>query len=165
MNKVVQHIWEAIRFANTESVVPVFDADKPIRSTADMRTWYSGRPCVYTEKCHINYCVVDSTWEATEAFALDHHANVEAWVKNDHLGFEIYYMFQGSVHKFRPDFIVRLVSGEMVVIEVKGRDSQQDQTKREFLDEWIKAVNQHGGFGKWRAGAVFNAKEISGVLG
>jgi type III restriction enzyme len=164
MNKVVQHIWEAIRFANTEMTVPVFDTDNPIRSSADMRPWYSGKPCVYTERSHVNYCVADSTWEATEAFALDHHANVDAWVKNDHLGFEIHYMFQGAVHKFRPDFIVRLRSGEMLVIEVKGRDSQQDQTKREFLREWVDAVNQHKGFGKWRSAAVFNAKEIAGLL-
>jgi len=45
MNKVVQHIWEAIRFENTEHIEPVFDSDKPIRSTTDMRTWYTGKPC------------------------------------------------------------------------------------------------------------------------
>ncbi len=165
MNKVVQHIWEAIRFANAERTVPVFDTDNPIRSTADMRQWYSGKPCIYTEKSHINFCVADSTWESTESFALDHHPNVDAWVKNDHLGFEVLYLFQGMVHKFRPDFIVRLRSGEMVVVEVKGRDTQQDQTKREFLGEWVKAVNHHGGFGTWRAAAVFNAQEIAGALG
>ena len=43
MTKVVQHIWEAIRFENTESLEPVFDRDQPIRSTGDMRTWYTGR--------------------------------------------------------------------------------------------------------------------------
>ena len=29
MTKLVQHIWEAIRFENTEAIVPVFDRDKP----------------------------------------------------------------------------------------------------------------------------------------
>src|SRR5262249_856993 len=33
MSKVVQHIWNAIRFDNTEQVEPVFDRDRPIRST------------------------------------------------------------------------------------------------------------------------------------
>src|SRR5262249_39467370 len=107
MNKVVQHIWEHIRFANSERTVPVFDTDNPIRSTSDMRPWYSGKPCIYTEKSHINFCVADSTWESTEAFALDRHPNVEAWVKNEHLGFEVLYLFQGVVHKFRPDFLIR----------------------------------------------------------
>lgn len=36
MSKVVQHAWEQIRFENTESIQPVFDTEKPIRSTGDM---------------------------------------------------------------------------------------------------------------------------------
>lgn len=164
MNKVVQHIWEAIRFSNAEVATPVFDTDNPIRSTSDMRTWYSGKPCVFTQKSHINYCVVDSTWEASEAFEIDRSPNVDAWVKNDHLGFEIHYMYQGSVHKFRPDFIIRLRSGEMLVLEVKGQDDQRNRTKRAFLDEWVTAVNQHGGFGKWRWAVSFHPKDISAFL-
>jgi HEPN domain len=31
----------------------------------------------------------------------------------------------------------------------KGQDSQENQTKREFLDEWVRAVNEQGGFGRW----------------
>ena len=31
MTKVVQHIWEAIRFENTERLEPVFDRDRPLR--------------------------------------------------------------------------------------------------------------------------------------
>ena len=49
----------------------------------------------------------------------------------------------------RPDFLIRLTDGTMLVLEVKGQDSAQNQTKREFLDEWVRAVNQHGGFGRW----------------
>ena len=74
--------------------------------------------------------VYDSTWEASEAFTLDHDANVEAWVKNDHLGFEVLYVFKGVVRKYRPDFLIRLNNGKMLVLEVKGQDTQQDQTKR-----------------------------------
>ena len=43
MTKIVQHIWEAIRQENTEKLVPVFDNQFPIRSTGDMRTWYTGQ--------------------------------------------------------------------------------------------------------------------------
>ncbi len=149
MTKVVQHIWEAIRFENTESLDPVFDQDQPIRSTGDMRTWYTGKPCERTAHSHINFCVYDSTWEASEAFALDHASEVAAWVKNDHLGFEVFYVHLGVVRKYRPDFIIRLRSGDMLVLETKGQDSEQDRTKRQFLDEWINAINAHGGFGRW----------------
>ena len=97
MTKIVQHIWEAIRQENTEQLVPVFDNERPIRSTGDMRTWYTGRPCEWAKRSHINFCVYDSTWEASEAFILDHDQNVEAWVKNDHLGFEMLYVYKGVV--------------------------------------------------------------------
>ena len=70
MTKVVQHIWESIRFENTERLEPVFDPEHPIRSTTDMAPWYTGKPCEYTARSHINICVYDSTWEASEAFEL-----------------------------------------------------------------------------------------------
>ena len=60
------------------------------------------------------------------------------------------YVFKGVIHKYRPDFIIHLKTGDYLVLETKGQDSQQDKTKREFLDEWIRAVNEHGGFGKWK---------------
>ncbi len=53
------------------------------------------------------------------------------------------------VHRYRPDFIIRLKTENFLVLETKGQDTDQDKTKRAFLDEWIKAVNEHGGFGKW----------------
>ena len=165
MNRVVQHIWEAIRFENTESITPVFDSEHPIRSTGEMRPWYSGKSCVSTQHSHINFCVFDSGWEATEEFEIDRNANVAAWAKNDHLGFEIHYIFKGELHKYRPDFLIRLKNGEMLVLETKGQDSQQDRTKREFLDEWVKAVNQYGGFGKWKWAVSTHPKDVSGMLG
>ncbi len=37
----------------------------------------------------------------------------------------------------------------MLILEVKGKDDQQNKTKREYLDEWVKAVNSDDRFGKW----------------
>ena len=95
MNKIVQHIWEAIRFENTERLEPVFDTVRPIMGTGDMRPWFTGRPCENTRRSHINVCVYDSRWEASEAYVLDRRdqRHVAAWVKNDHLGFEVLYVF------------------------------------------------------------------------
>jgi type III restriction enzyme len=164
MTKVVQHLWEAIRFENTQTLMPIYDREHPIRSTSDMRSWYTSKPCEYTKKSHINHCVYDSRWEASESWALDRNKNVEAWVKNDHLGFEITYTYQGIIHKYRPDFIIKLTNGKHLVLEVKGQDSQQDRTKREFLDEWIRAVNSQGGFGKWEWAVSKNTADIVGIL-
>lgn len=150
MSRVVQHVWEMVRQENSRKLMPVFDRDHPIRSTGEMRTWYTGKPCERTRKSHINFCVYDSAWEASDSFALDDSDEVDAWVKNDHLGFEVLYVYRGVVRKYRPDFLVRLKSGEMLIIETKGEETEQDRVKWRYLDEWTKAVNSHGGFGTWR---------------
>ena len=89
---------------------------------------------------------------------------VAAWVKNHHLGFEVFYFWNGSVRRYRPDFLVKLANGTTPVVEVKGQDSQENRTKREFLDEWVKAVNAHGGFGCWDWAVSREPKDISGIL-
>ncbi|AAM72953.1 MAG TPA: type III restriction endonuclease subunit R [Chlorobaculum sp.] len=164
MSRVVQHVWEAVRQENTERLTPVFDRDHPIRSTDEMRTWYTGKPCERTRKSHINVCVYDSTWEAADAFALDNSDAVATWVKNDHLGFEILYVYRGVVRKYRPDFLVRLADGEMLVLETKGQDTEQDRVKRRYLDEWTQAVTAHGGFGRWRWAVAQHPGEIRDIL-
>lgn len=164
MSKVVQHIWEAIRFENSLSLIPVFDTERPIRSTGDMLPWWTGRPCEHTRRSHINMCVFDSRWEASEAFELDRNPNVAAWAKNDHLGFEIAYSYRGAIRRFRPDYLVRLTSGKILVLEVKGQDTQEQRSKREFLDEWIRSVNNHGGFGRWVADVSHHPGEIHQIL-
>jgi type III restriction enzyme len=165
IGKVVQHMWESIIPENTESMVPVFDTERPIVSTGDMRTWYTGKPCEFTKRSHVNFCVYDSTWESADAFQLDHNGNVDAWVKNDHLGFEVLYVYKGVVHKYRPDFIIRLKTGNFLVLETKGQDTDQDKTKRTFLDEWTKAVNEHGGFGKWSWAVARQPGDVIEILG
>jgi type III restriction enzyme len=165
MNKIVHHIWEAIRFENSETLVPIFDEERPIRSTGDMRTWYTGKPCEHTIKSHINMCVLDSTWEASEAFELDRNDKVTAWVKNDHLGFEILYIFEGTVHKYYPDFIIKLTDGTNLIMETKGQDSLKDKTKRAYLDEWVKAINEHGGFGKWEWTLSTDPADVKTIIG
>jgi type III restriction enzyme len=129
-----------------------------------MRSWYTCKPCERTKKAHINVVVYDSTWEASDAYVLDNTDKVEAWVKNDHLGFEIFYIYRGVVRKYRPDFLVRLKNGEMLVLETKGQMSEQDKVKQRYLDEWIQAVNAHGGFGQWCKAVTTEPGEINSFL-
>ncbi|HLI47528.1 MAG TPA: DEAD/DEAH box helicase family protein [Chthonomonas sp.] len=164
MSRVVQHVWEAVRQENTKRLIPVFDRDHPIRSTADMRTWYTGKPCERTKKSHINVCVYDSAWEASDAYVLDHSDEVAAWVKNDHLGFEVLYVYGGVVRKYRPDFLVRLANGDMLVLETKGQNTEQDRAKLSALRDWVDAVNSYGGFGKWRWEVTHHPGRIRDVL-
>lgn len=90
---VIYYVWQAIKLENSKEIKPVFDNLKLICSTSDMRTWYTGKPCGYMEKSHINFCVYGSTWEATESYILDRSKYVTSWVKNDHLGFDVIYNY------------------------------------------------------------------------
>jgi type III restriction enzyme len=142
----------------------VFDSARPIRSTGDMPPWFTGRPCEHTDHSHINQCVFDSTWEASEEYVVDKRPRVAAWVKNDHLGFEIVYVYRGVVKKYRPDFLIRLDSGMMLVLEVKGQETEEAKAKRTFLDEWVRAVNAHGGFGVWGWDMSREPGDVAGIL-
>ena len=164
MTKVVRHLWQAIRFENAEKLTPVFDRDHPIRSTADMATWYTGKPCEHTHRSHINQCVFDSAWEATEAFALDKSEWVHSWVKNDHLGFEVVYVHAGVVRKYWPDFLIRLTSGAMLVLEVKGQEREEDRTKRRYMQDWCEAVNEQSGFGQWDCAVSWHPGDVQEIL-
>ena len=164
MTKLVQHIWDAIRLENTEKRNLVLDRDAPIRSTRDMRTWYTSKPCEYGAKSHINYCVLDSSWESSDVFAFERSRNVTAWVKNDHLGFEILYMHEGIVRKYIPDFIVRTESGDHLVVETKGLENSETSAKWRALQEWIRAVNINGSFGRWSCVMTRSPKEIHDAL-
>ncbi|QDT70969.1 BPTD_3080 family restriction endonuclease [Lacipirellula limnantheis] len=166
MNRIVQHLWNAIRFdeENTTRLTPVFDRLRPILGTDDMQPWYTGKPCSPTVKSHVNQCVFDSSWEACEAYQLDQSPHVQAWVKNDHLGFDILYAYRGAIRKYRPDFLVRLASGDMLVLEVKGEDSDENRAKREFLAEWVRAVNTHGGFGRWTSAVAYHVDDLEQIL-
>lgn len=165
MNKVIHHIWGAIKESNQETITPIFDSNKPIRSTSDMAIWYTSKPCHPTRKSHVNFCVYDSTWEASDAFQLDREdLTVESWVKNDHLGFEILYVFEGVVHKYRPDFIVKLPNELFLILETKGQDSPQVRAKRRAAEEWIQAVNENGGFGIWKYEVVYEPKAVELLL-
>lgn len=148
-NRIVLHIVNHIKAEASEFIEPIFNEDHPEGSTSDMRPWGTRKPTQPAKKSHINRAVMDSTWEDAEAFALDDMKEVEAWAKNDHLGFEIPYIHNGEQHRYFPDFLIRLKNGTHLVLEVKGTKRSRDETKWHFMDEWIRAANAHGGFGRW----------------
>lgn len=164
MNRIVQHLWDYIKMEQTRKLIPVFDTRKRIRSTADMMTWYTSKPCSITEKSHISHCVYDSAWEDTESYSLEKNENVVAWAKNDHLGFEIYYLFNGVVKKYIPDFLIKLKNGKNLILETKGQETERDRKKRSALEEWVRAVNENGEFGEWCNDVSYNIKDVDGII-
>ena len=94
------------------------------------------------------------------------------------MGFDIYYIFEGRTHIYRPDFIIKLdiepdgrqktqessPSRIYLVLETKGRDTQKDKIKREFLDEWVRAVNEDGGYGHWQWDVSRDPADVRGII-
>ncbi len=52
----------------------------------------------------------------------------------------------------------------MLVLEVKGQDSPQNQTKRQAMDEWARAVSSHGGFGTWTSDVSYDPADVVDIL-
>lgn len=52
----------------------------------------------------------------------------------------------------------------MLVLEVKGKETDEDKTKWHFLDEWIKAVNHHSSFGFWQWAVSKQPTDVDSIL-
>lgn len=107
-------------------------------------------------RCHVNYAVLDSDWEAEFCRVADRHPRVLAWVKNHNLGFEVPYMAGGEARRYRPDFILRIDDGKgpedplSLVIEIKGARDEVDKDKAETMKTlWVPGVNNLGTQGRW----------------
>ena len=161
---IVQHLLRFVTEQNCERLEPVFDEDSPIGSTAAMRTWYTTKTCHPTRRSQISHMVADSSWEQYTANLLEMSKNVAAYVKNDHLGFQVYYLWNGSRRRFIPDFLIRLNNGRMLVLEIKGEDSEQNKAKRAALDFWVQGVNAKGGFGVWCCDVAFVPAQLQDIL-
>jgi type III restriction enzyme len=128
---------------------------------------------VYTtnaDRCHISHVVSDSGWEAHLAGKLEHLNTVRSYVKNQGLGFTIPYTIDGQQHSYLPDFIARVYDGHgddllNLVIEVSGAGRRDKEHKvNTTSDLWIPAVNNHGGFGRWRFIEVTDPWEAAGMI-
>lgn len=161
---VVQHVLSNVTQQNTERLTPVFDEENPIGTTGQMRTWYTTKPCFPTGKSHISHLVGDSSWEGYAATAFETLDEVVAYAKNDHLGFQVYYMWAGSRRRYIPDFLVRLANGKLLALEIKGTDSPQNKAKRDALNEWVEAINGAGGFGHWACDVAFKPSDVQDII-
>lgn len=164
MDIIVQHLLRFVVEQNQERIEPVFDEEYPIGSTRAMRTWYTTKVCHPTQKSQISHMIADSAWEQYAANVFETSGLVTAYAKNDHLGFQIYYLWNGARRRFVPDFLVRLANGKTLIVEVKGEDSEQNRAKRSALDAWMAGVNAKGGFGTWCWDVAFQPAQIRDLV-
>ncbi len=132
-----------------ERFLPSLDEYQPTGTTDAVNYSSPTDKCVQTERSHLSHAVCDSGLERKMCAVLDKHPEVEAWVKNHKLYLEIPYMHFGITHRYRPDFIVRLRDGRLVLLEGKGEPDEKDDAKATAARRWVQAVNTFGGYGEW----------------
>ena len=143
MNEIVNKVFNLIQKYSIEELSVIYDEDSKFSSTSEIQEWWTKKKTAIFKKTHMNQCVVDSSWEYTHARELDKNKEALAWVKNDHLGFNIDYMDErGKIRNYTPDFIVKLSNGEHLILEVKGIKKKRDIQKWDFMRNWCKAVSE-----------------------
>jgi type III restriction enzyme len=144
-------------------LIPVLDRYEPVGST-DRIAFSTAKPCEPTTKSHISHVVADSALEVGIARELERDARVAAYAKNDRLFLEIPYRYLGKTLRYRPDFIVKLANGRMLLIEGKGRKDEKDDAKETAAKRWVAAVNGWGKLGTWSHHVCFKEAEVQAAL-
>ncbi len=167
---LLERLAESIQPDTTEgeaAEVPRYETTRGEGSTADVSFWTS-RDVRAVEKSHVNYVVADTAkWEQSAAYFIDVHPAVAAFVKNAGLGFTIPYLYDGRMHDYVPDFLVRLVGGggddRFVILETKGFDPRAE-LKAAAAERWVNAVNANGRHGRWEYHMVRIPSEVRATL-
>jgi type III restriction enzyme len=109
-----------------------------------------------SDRCHVNWVILDSDWEAEFCRVAEAHPRVRAYVKNHSLGFDVPYQFGSEARRYRPDFIVLIDDGRgdkdflHLVVEIKGYRGEDAKEKKGTMDAyWVPGVNNRGDFGRW----------------
>jgi type III restriction enzyme len=107
-------------------------------------------------KCHINWIILDSTWEGEFCRVAESHPRVLRYVKNHNLGLEVPYRFGSANRIYIPDFIVQVDDGHgadnplNLIVETKGYRREDAKEKKTTMDAyWIPGVNNLGTHGRW----------------
>jgi len=130
--------------ATGSSIHVNFNISKPNRWETDSR------------RCHINWVILDSDWEAEFCRVAESHPLVKAYVKNHNLGLEVPYRYGSEMRKYIPDFIVLVDDGHgeedllHLIVEIKGYRPEDAKDKKGTMDTyWIPGVNNLGSYGRW----------------
>lgn len=146
-------------------ILPCIERFRPEGSTREV-FFRTGRDCCETRRSHISHVVLDAqNWEKTAAYKLEQSKAVDCYARNDHLDFTIPYVDTfGNPHNHRPDFIVRLSSGLLVALEIKGHQRELDGIKIKAGEKWAGAVNAYYGERRWAYHVCFNPDALDEQL-
>ena len=163
---IIERLLQGIRpdeRAGERPELPRYESMRGKGSTADVDFRTRRTPYPVT-KSHLNALVPDTKrLEQSVGYMLDHSDAVQAFVKNEGMGFAIPYMHDGQMHEYRPDFIVRLQDGEHLILETKGYD-ELAAVKKASAERWVAAVNADGDHGRWRYAMAKDTGEARAAL-
>jgi type III restriction enzyme len=144
--------------ADRAPIKVLLDPYNPVGSTShvNFNTSKTSRWETDSRRCHINWVILDSDWEAEFCRVAESHPRVRAYVKNHNLGFDVPYRHGSESHVYRPDFIVLVEDGHgeddllHLVVEVKGYRREDAKDKKIAMENyWIPGVNNSKQFGRW----------------
>jgi type III restriction enzyme len=163
----------------TSGIVSAFVGEKPIKVLPDpynpvgstihvnFNTSKTNRWETSSERCHINWVVLDSDWEAEFCRVAEKHPKVKAYVKNHNMGFEVPYRFGSENRRYVPDFIVLVDDGKgendllHLIVEIKGYRGEDAKEKKQTMENyWVPGVNHSGQYGRW---AFAEFKEVYAI--
>ncbi|KKM08719.1 restriction endonuclease [Clostridiales bacterium PH28_bin88] len=107
-------------------------------------------------RCHVNWVILDSDWEAEFCRVAESHPLVKAYVKNHNLGLEVPYRYGSEARRYIPDFIVLVDDGHgeddplHLVVEIKGYRREDAKEKKSAMETyWVPGVNNLKSYGRW----------------
>lgn len=144
------------RFLGEQPIRVVLDPYNPTSSSLYVN-FYTSKPSRWqtdSRKCHVNWVVLDSDWEAELCRVAEAHPRVRAYIKNQGLGLEVPYLHGSTVHKYIPDFIVQVDDGQPdplnLIVEIKGYRGEDAKEKKATMETyWVPGVNYLGVYGRW----------------
>jgi type III restriction enzyme len=126
----------------------ILDPYNPVGSTLHVNFNTSKRTRWETDprRCHINWVILDSDWEAEFCRVAESHPRVKAYAKNHNLGLEAPYRYGSEMRKYIPDFVVLVDDGHgpddllHLIVEIKGYRQEDAKDKKsnhgDLLDTW-----------------------------
>ena len=123
-------------------------------------------------KCHVNWVVLDSDWEAEFCRVAEGHPRVTTYVKNHNLGLEVPYNPGSVMRTYIPDFIVQIDDGRgkddplNLVVEIKGYRNEDARAKKLAMDTyWVPGVNNLRQYGRWAFAEFTDIYDIEAGFG
>ena len=146
------------KFLGERPIKVLLDAYNPVGSTKHVRfnTSKTERWQTSSDRCHLNFVILDSDWEAEFCRVAESHPRVKAYVKNHNLGLEVPYRFGSEMRIYRPDFIVLVDDGHglddllHLIVEIKGYRREDAIEKKSTMETyWVPGVNHLKTHGRW----------------